>query len=281
MLTVCPTPIGNLDDVTKRQREALRTADVIACEDSRTTGKLLELLGIDRADGRPRLKSFHEHNEERRVDELVQALLAGEAVVVVSDAGTPGISDPGFRLVRAARAAGVEVTVLPGPVAAVVALAGSGLPTDRWTFAGFLPSKSKAREEALERLRDGAATAVLYESPHRVVALVEAVASVYGDVEVCVARELTKLHEEWLVGSADEVRARLQSRDRLRGEFVVVIAPGEVLGALDDVDDWVAAMIDAGIRPSTIKAVASAATGLSKSNIWDRMERLKSNQVDR
>jgi 16S rRNA (cytidine1402-2'-O)-methyltransferase len=147
MLTICPTPIGNLADVTERQRNALASADVIACEDTRTTGKLLQLLGISREDGRPRLVSYHEHNEAERIDELIETARADE-VVLVSDAGTPAISDPGFRLVRAARAAGVDATVLPGPVAAVLALVGSGLPADRWTFAGFLPSRDKARRDA-------------------------------------------------------------------------------------------------------------------------------------
>jgi 16S rRNA (cytidine1402-2'-O)-methyltransferase len=201
---------------------------------------------------------------------------AGDDVALVSDAGTPGISDPGFRLVRASREAGIDVTVLPGPVAAVLALVGSGLPTDRWTFAGFLPSKTKARLEALETLRDGSATAVLYESPRRVVALLEAVRDIYGEVDVCVARELTKMHEEWLVGPVSRVCSDLEARDAVRGEIVVVIAPGEDRGAQDDVDEWIAAMIDGGLRPSEIKTIASNATGLSKSEIWDRMERLKS-----
>ncbi len=276
MLIVCPTPIGNLDDVTDRQREALKSVDVIACEDTRTTGKLLKLLGVSRDDGRPRLLSYHEHNEAQRIEELVGAMQAGDDVALVSDAGTPGISDPGFRLVRAAREAEIDVTVLPGPVAAVLALVGSGLPTDRWTFAGFLPSKTKARLEALETLRDGRATAVLYESPRRVVALLEAVRDIYGEVDVCVARELTKMHEEWLVGPVSRVCSDLEARDAVRGEIVVVIAPGEDRGAQDDVDEWIAAMIDGGLRPSEIKTIASNATGLSKSEIWDRMERLKS-----
>ncbi|MDX1748100.1 MAG: ribosomal RNA small subunit methyltransferase I, partial [Halobacteriales archaeon] len=197
-------------------------------------------------------------------------------VVLVSDAGTPAISDPGFRLIRAARAAGIEVTVLPGPVAAVLALVGSGLPTDRWTFAGFPSTRRKARTNLLEELHAAGATAVLYESPRRVVDLLSDVADVYGEVQVCVARELTKLHEEWWTGTAGEVSDALAARDRLRGEFVVVVGSGEVRERSDDVDRWLASLIDAGVKPSTIKQIASDASGLSKSEIWDRMERLKS-----
>lgn len=274
-LTLCPTPIGNLADATERQREALRAADVIACEDTRTTGKLLELLGIPRQDGRPRLVSYHEHNEAERAVELVDQMRKGARVVLVSDAGTPGISDPGYRLVHAAREAGLAITVLPGPNAAVTALAGSGLPSDRFVFEGFAPSKDSARRAAVERAFAAGITAVFYESPNRTVALLEAVGEVYGSVEVCVARELTKLHEEWLHGAVDQVLAELRSRESIKGEVVVVVGPGRTGAPEDDVDKWIEAMWAEDVKPQTIKSVVAAATGLKKSEVWQRLERLK------
>lgn len=279
MLVLCPTPIGNLSDVTPRQISALREADIIACEDSRTTGKLLELLGIARVDGKPRFVSYHDHNATERASDLVQRMLSGEHVVLVTDAGTPAISDPGYRLVAAAREAGLNVSVLPGAVAGVLAVAGSGLPTDRWAFEGFLPAKGAARVERLEALRSMAVTGVLYESPHRIETLIGEVARVYGeDHPVCVARELTKLHEEWLAGSAGDIAAELERRERQRGEFCVVVGPGPSQDEVEssDVDPWIAEMITAGVKPAVIKRVVSNVSGLSKSEVFDRMERIKS-----
>lgn len=275
MLTICPTPIGNLDDVTPRQIEVLSSADLVACEDTRTTGKLFELLGIDRSSGTPRFVSYHEHNEQERTPQLIEALERGDEVVLVSDAGTPTVADPGFRLVRAARMAGVDVTVLPGPVAAVVGLAGAGLPTDRWMFEGFAPSKSNARREVLERARDTGVTTVFYESPRRVVDFLEDLEAVYGrDHEVCVARELTKRFEEWLVGGCATVREALAERESVKGELVVVVGPAQPLRR-DDVDEWIEAMLEERVKPAKIKAVVARTTALSKSEVFDRMERLK------
>lgn len=273
MLTLCPTPIGNLADVTPRQLEALRTADIVACEDSRTTGKLFELLGLSRADGKPRFIAYHEHNEVGRVAEILDALRDGQRVVLVSDAGTPAISDPGYRLVHAAREAGLPVQVLPGPVAGAMAVAGSGLPTDRWVFEGFAPAKQGTRIAALERARGSQATAVFYESPNRLAALLGDIAQVFGeDHPVCVARELTKLHEEWNYGPAGVVRDRYA--DGARGEVVVVVGPADV-APRDDVDSWIASMVAEGVAPKAIKAIVASAAGISKSDVFTRMERLK------
>ena len=276
MLIVCPTPIGNLDDVTPRQREALAGADVIACEDSRRTGKLLERLGIDRTDGTPRLVSYHDHNARRRTPELVDLLRDDETVVLVSDAGTPTVSDPGFRLVRAAHDAGLPVRALPGPVAAIVALSASGLPSDSFHFEGFLPARQGRRLERLRELAGLGVTILLYESPGRVVDTLEDVVEAFGgDAEVCVARELTKVHEEVLRGTAGALADELAGRDRLRGEFVVVLAPGVERSAIE-ADALIAALHDENLSPQAIKRIVSAVTPLSGSQVWERLEQLKS-----
>ena len=167
MLIICPTPIGNLDDLSIRQREALSTADIIACEDTRHTGKLLELLEIN--DPAPKLISYHEHNALERAAQLAEEVSQGKQVVLVSDAGTPTISDPGYRLVSECMRRDLEITALPGPVAGIVALSASGLPTDRFFFEGFLPARANARKERLGVLRQLGVTTILYESPHRLV----------------------------------------------------------------------------------------------------------------
>ncbi len=279
MLIVCPTPIGNLDDTTPRQRDALAGADVIACEDSRRTGKLLELLGIPRTDGKPRLVSYHEHNEEARTRQLLAELGDGKRVVLVSDAGTPTISDPGYRLVHAAADAGIEVVALPGPVAATVALSASGLPTNRFFFEGFLPNKTKARQERLQVLRELGVTVVLYESPYRVVELLEDVEAVFGaGHEVCAARELTKMHEEYLRGACRAVRTELAGRE-IHGEFVVLLAPfsaeedGEDIDA--QIDAKIAELLDQGMRPRGIKEVVSELFAVRKSELYERIEKVK------
>jgi 16S rRNA (cytidine1402-2'-O)-methyltransferase len=279
MLIVCPTPIGNLQDATPRQKDALASADIIACEDTRRTGKLLELFGIARKDGTPRLVSYHEHNEAGRTGELLRALDAGQTVVLTSDAGTPTISDPGYRLVREAAAKGHEVVALPGPVAAMVALSGSGLPTNRFFFEGFLPNKTKARKERLETLRALEVTVVLYESPYRVVELLEDVGAVYGEGhEVCAARELTKMHEEYLRGPVVEVCAELAARE-IHGEFVVLLAPWRPNEAEEDIDAQIdakiAELLEEGMRPRGIKEVVAELFDVRKSALYDRIERVK------
>lgn len=217
-LTLVPTPIGNLDDITVRAQKVLADVDAVVAEDTRVSGRLLQHLGITRP-----LISFHAHNEHRMVDQLVQRMGAGERFALISDAGTPGISDPGFLLVRAALDAGISVECLPGATAFVPALVNSGLPCDRFVFEGFLPVK-KGRRTRLEELRTEERTMVLYESPHRVLRSLQDLAKVLGtDRRASVSRELSKLHEETIRGTLAELVAHFTAKGP-RGEFVLVLA---------------------------------------------------------
>ncbi len=211
------TPIGNLGDLSARARETLGHVDLVAAEDTRRTGRLLAGLGID-----VRLVSVFEGNEQRRIGELLDALRSGADVALVTDAGMPSLSDPGFRLVRACIDTGVDVRVVPGPSAAVAALVVSGLPTDRFVFEGFLPRRAGERRARLRALASDARTLVLFEAPTRAVALLEDALAELGDRRVAVARELTKLHEEVLRGRVSEVLERLRARPP-RGELTMVI----------------------------------------------------------
>lgn len=213
------TPIGNLGDLTDRARATLGEADVVAAEDTRRTGMLLRRLGI-RA---PELVSFFEGNERERAGELLSVLRAGRDVALVTDAGMPSVSDPGFRLVRACAEEGIDVRVVPGPSAAVAALVVSGLPTDRFAFEGFLPRKAGERRERLRALVEDPRTIVLFESPRRVAATLEEVVEALGDRRVALARELTKVHEEVLRGSASQVLEEIRRRGELKGEVALVV----------------------------------------------------------
>ncbi len=219
-LYIVATPIGNLADLTERARAILGAVDLIACEDTRTTGPMLTRLGLRRE-----LVSYHEHNETEAADRLVEQLAAGKSIAVVSDAGTPGLSDPGFRLVRACRRRGLPVVPVPGPSALVAVLSSSGLPTNGFLFVGFLPPKSAARIGFFEKYRDFDYTLVLYESCHRIDKAVTEITATLGPSRViCVAKEVTKLYETFLVGPAVDVEARL-AKTSLKGEFVLLIAP--------------------------------------------------------
>jgi 16S rRNA (cytidine1402-2'-O)-methyltransferase len=217
-LYLVPTPIGNLGDMTIRAIEVLKEADLILAEDTRTTGKLLSHYQV----GTPQ-KSYHIHNEHKILDLVIKEIAQGRQIALVSDAGTPGISDPGFLLVREALAQNIDVEALPGPTALVPALLKSGFPTDRFCFEGFLPHK-KGRKTRLEKLADEERTIVLYESPHRILKLFEQLAD-HLDPErrVSISRELTKLHEETLTGTIKEVHETLANRSTVKGEIVVVI----------------------------------------------------------
>jgi len=220
-LFIVATPIGNLADISERALETLRGVERIACEDTRHTLKLLTHFGISKP-----LTSYHDFNEEKKAVELVDALEAGANIALVSDAGTPAISDPGYRIVRLCRERGIPVISIPGASAAITALAASGLPSDEFLFAGFLPSKSGPRREKLQSLRNVTSTLIFYEAPHRAAAALKDIEDILGDREVCIGRELTKVHEEYLFGKLSEVRPRIKEM----GEFVIVLA-GAASGA--------------------------------------------------
>ena len=264
-LFIIATPIGNLEDITLRAARLLREADVIACEDTRQTRKLLDHLGISKP-----MVSYHEHNEASRSAELIERMNGGESVALVSDAGTPLISDPGYRLVAAAIAAGISVVPIPGASAVMAALAGAGLPTDSFRFCGFLPPKTSQRRKVLDELKSETGTLVFYEAPHRILDALDDVTAAMGSRPVVVARELTKIHEEFLRGAAAEVRARLAERPVVRGEIVLLIGKAERIETVDDtpVDEAVRALEQQGIsRMDAIKQVARA-RGMSKRDCY-------------
>ncbi len=268
-LYLIATPIGNLEDITYRAVRLLGEADLIACEDTRQTRKLLDHYGI-----RKPTVSYHEHNEAERAAELAVRLLAGETVALVSDAGMPLVSDPGYRLVRAAIENGIPVQPVPGPSAALAALAASGLPTHAFYFGGFLPSKPGQRAKTLQALAAETATLVFYEAPHRLVEALEAIETVLGPRPMVVARELTKLHEEFLRGTAAEIRAQLAERDGVKGEITLLIGKADA-PAPDDtpVEEAVESLLRAGVaRMDAIKQVARR-RGLSKREVYDQLLR--------
>ena len=217
-LYVVATPIGNLEDVTYRAIRVLKEVDLIACEDTRHTRALLARFGIGTATA-----SYHDHNAQTRAPRLVERLEAGDSIALVSDAGTPAISDPGYRLISSAAERGIAVVPVPGPSAVIAALSASGLATDAFLFAGFLPAKAGARRERLAELSGERATLVFYEAPHRIAEALADMRDAFGDREAVVARELTKLHEEFLRGTLGELVDRL-GPERRRGEFVVLVA---------------------------------------------------------
>ena len=229
-LYVIATPIGNLEDLTFRAVRILREeVALIACEDTRQTHKLLEHYGIHKP-----LVSYHEHNETTRAPEILAALQNGQSVALVSDAGTPLISDPGYRVVNAAIEKGFAVVPVPGPSAILSALAASGLPTDEFRFIGFVPQKSGARRKAIEQLKRELSTVIAYESPHRILDCLADMAEILGNRRLALARELTKLHEEFLRGTAQSIREELEARPSIKGEITIVIAGSEGAEELAD-----------------------------------------------
>jgi 16S rRNA (cytidine1402-2'-O)-methyltransferase len=251
-LVVCPTPIGNLEDITLRVLSALRDADVVACEDTRRTGVLLERYGVQ-----AKLVAYHEHNERERAAELVDRMRAGAVVALVSDAGMPLVSDPGFVLVQGCVAAGLEVEVLPGPSAALAALVASALPADAWRFAGFLPRKRTGLVAAFS----GPETLVAFESPRRVAGSLAVLAELDPARPVAVCRELTKLHEEVVRGPAAELAARYAESEP-RGEVVLVVGGAPQRTGLDEAAvDAVRRLVAAGAKPRPAASVVSELTG--------------------
>jgi 16S rRNA (cytidine1402-2'-O)-methyltransferase len=265
-LYLVSTPIGNLEDITLRALRVLREADLIACEDTRQTGKLLAHFGISKP-----MVSYHEHNEAARTAELIAKLETDVTIALVSDAGTPLVSDPGYRLVTAAIAAGFLVVPIPGASAVLGALSGAGLPTDAFRFCGFLPPKSGQRKKALKELSDEDCTLVFYEAPHRILDTLSDVSAVYGDRPVVVARELTKLHEEFLRGTADEVRTQLAARASVKGEITLLIGKGAALISDTPIEEAVRELEQKGVpRMDAIKQVARE-RGLSKRDVYKQL----------
>jgi 16S rRNA (cytidine1402-2'-O)-methyltransferase len=264
ILYIVATPIGNLEDITLRALRILREADLIACEDTRQTRKLLDHYGIAKP-----VTSYHDHNEAARAAELIERLERGECIALVSDAGTPLISDPGYRLVAAAVAAGVTVVPIPGPSAVMGALAAAGLGTDSFRFCGFLPPKTSQRQKVFEELRQEACTLVFYEAPHRILETLEDVASVMRTRPVVIARELTKLHEEFLRGTAEELHATLLARPSVKGEITLLIGKAEHAEADETpIEDAIRSLETNGLsRMDAIKQVAKA-RGLSKREVY-------------
>jgi 16S rRNA (cytidine1402-2'-O)-methyltransferase len=282
-LYLVATPIGNLNDITLRALHVLRSVDRVACEDTRQTQKLLNHFQIDV----PTI-SCHEHNEDARARELVEALKGGGRIALVSDAGTPAISDPGSRLVEAAIEAGVAVIPIPGANAALSALVASGLPAAEFTFLGFLPEKSGARRTRLEELAAGvkspagaaARTLIFYEAPHRIQETLADLESVWGpELKIVLARELTKVHEEFLRGTVAEVRRELASRDRVRGEITLLVEPPEpsrdtVSAVREKLVDRVARMVfECGIDEKEALKRLARELGQSKSELYRELQR--------
>tara|TARA_Y100001001_G_C7936339_1_gene283950 strand:- start:78 stop:992 length:915 start_codon:yes stop_codon:yes gene_type:complete len=275
-LYVVATPIGNLDDLSPRAARTLASVDVVAAEDTRHSGRLLSHLGIQK-----RMVALHDHNEKDRAAGILTELQAGRDVALISDAGTPLISDPGYVLVREARAAGHRVSPIPGPCALVAALSVAGLPTDRFLYVGFLPAKRSGRRASLEVLSSEVATLVFYESPHRIMESVRDIADVLGsDREIVLGREITKTFETFYSGSVADVLAELE-RDPHgnRGEFVVMVRgaaaqAGSEAAATMDVDRMLRVLL-AELPVKKVAKMASELTGLSKNELYQRALALK------
>lgn len=259
------TPIGNLQDISLRALEILKTVDIIACEDTRHTGKLLKHFSIV-----GKLISYHEHNEEKRAEEFADLLKIGKSIAIVSDAGTPGISDPSFRIVQKAHKIGAKVSPIPGAVAFVNAIIVSGLPTDSIFFGGFLPSKKGERRKRLEEVQEISATLVFYETPHRIAKSLNDCLEVLGKRKACVVRELTKIHEEIIVGNLEDLSEKF-AEQKTKGEIVLVIDrkrvenPESINLSDDSIVERVKHLENEGIDHKKALKQAAKEFGLSKS----------------
>ncbi|HEX7173092.1 MAG TPA: 16S rRNA (cytidine(1402)-2'-O)-methyltransferase [Candidatus Limnocylindria bacterium] len=269
-LYLVAVPIGNLDDLAPRARDVLASASVVAAEDTRHYATLARHHGLS-----PRATSYHDHNEEGRTRELLARLAAGEDVALVSDAGTPLVSDPGYRLVRAAIEAGAPVTTVPGPSAVMAALAASGLPPHPFRFIGFLPRASAARRSALEGLARDAATLVAFEAPRRLVTTLRDAISVLGDRRACLARNLTKPHERWQRGPLSTILADLEAEGEVRGEATLVIhGATERAGADADAEADARLLLDHGAPARAVQELLTARRGLSRRQAYALVLRL-------
>jgi 16S rRNA (cytidine1402-2'-O)-methyltransferase len=262
-LAVCATPIGNLEDVTLRVLDELRSADVVLCEDTRHTRVLLDRHGI-----RARLLSYHEHNEAKRTAEVLPRLQAGERVALVSDAGLPGLSDPGAKLVAGALEAGIDVTVLPGPSAADTALVASGFPAEQYQFVGFLPRGARALASFWEELEGWPHSVVAFESPQRLPATLRSLAEAQPERQVAVCRELTKRFEEVVRGRADDVASRFEEPPK--GEITLVLGPGSRERDSTDAVEVVAELVAAGLPRRRAAELVARLTGASRNELYRR-----------
>jgi 16S rRNA (cytidine1402-2'-O)-methyltransferase len=273
-LYLVATPIGNLEDITLRALRVLRSVDRIACEDTRQTQKLLNHFEIHTP-----TVSYHMHNEGPRAEELIAELKQGGRIAVVSDAGTPGIADPGGQIASAAIAAGISVVPIPGANAAISGLIASGLPTDQFIFHGFLPAKAGQRKTALEELIRVEVTHVFYEAPHRILDTLADIEVVFGTgQQVVIARELTKLHEEFLRGPAGELRSQLAARSSVRGEIVLMLAPSPVEGSSGKKSTTLAAEVAALMKSEEISEMdalkrVARERGMGKSEAYRELQR--------
>ncbi len=271
-LYIVSTPIGNLDDMTFRAVQVLRDVTIIACEDTRHTRKLLTHFGIET----PTI-SYHDHNERERAQELIKRLKSGDNIAVVSDAGTPGINDPGFRLVQLAIENEINVVPVPGANAVIAALVTSGLPTDRFFFEGFLPPRSNARRTRLQELSTMPATLVFYEAPHRIAATLKDAFEVLGQRNAVVGRELTKLHEEFVRGNLSELAQKFSFADKARGEMVLLISGRseddaiERTNSADTVSSLVAEFEGAGLDHRAALKKAARALGMTRDEAYRRL----------
>ena len=270
-LYLVATPIGNLSDITLRAVEVIAGADRLACEDTRVTAKLLQRFGIER-----RMFAYHEHNAESAGETLIEALDQGLSVALVSDAGTPLVSDPGYRLVREAIGGGFNVIPIPGASAALAALCASGLPSDAFFFAGFLPQKAKARAERLREIAHIPGTLVLYEAPHRVAESLAAMAEELGNRTATVCRELTKTYETLYRGTLGELAAEFSAMERVRGEIVVCVAPPQAGRPASTADaDQILLGLLAEMKPAKAAQEAARLTGLQRRDLYQRALDLK------
>ena len=270
-LYIVPTPIGNLEDITFRAVRVLKEVDLIAAEDTRHSRVLLNHYGI-----RTPVTSYHEHNERTKARELVERLRQGTSIALLSDAGTPMISDPGYRLMVEAIGAGVQVVPLPGPSALTAALTAAGLPTDRFAFEGFLPAKKSERRSALEALRNDMRTLIFYETPHRLKETLADMAEIFGDRNVAIGREISKVHEEFLRGAMREIIVKIEQQN-VRGEITLIVQ-GATSGALVEEDQLISEvrqLADDGMRVKEISELLGARHGISRREVYRLALRLK------
>jgi 16S rRNA (cytidine1402-2'-O)-methyltransferase len=264
VLYIVATPIGNLEDITLRALRVLKEVDLIAAEDTRHTRHLLDHYGIKTA-----LTSYHEHNERAKAQNLVERLLRGDSIALVSDAGTPAISDPGYRLVVAALLAGIQVTPIPGAAALAAVISASGLPSDRFVFEGFLSAKKQEKKKKLQKLQSEVRTLIFYEAPHRLKESLQDLQQVFGDREIVVAREVTKIHEEFLRGTLSAVSEQIANRE-LKGEITIVVQGSPSVAAVSDeeIEAEIRRLAGAGMGIKAISELLGERYDLSKRALY-------------